>query len=93
MNPPLVGALNYEQAATYLGISAGTLRNWISLGKGPRSVKLETARRFRLIDLENYLACRVQDYAPEPAPVRRGRPTKVEQIRRRQARERERNAA
>ena len=93
MNPPLIAALNYEQAATYLGISAGTLRNWICSGKGPRSVKLESARRFRLVDLDNYLACRVQDNTPAPTPPRRGRPTKAVQIQRREARERERRLA
>lgn len=66
----------YEAAAAYLAIAAGTLRNLVSKGKGPASIKIGRARRFRVDDLDAWLAAhRDETQAPRRRP---GRPRKGE---------------
>lgn len=86
--------LTYAEAARYLSIAPGTLRNLICSGDGPRSVTVgKAARRFRQTDLDAYLDSRVVDTSkpsdpPEPVEAarrKRGRPTKAEQARRRRS--------
>jgi excisionase family DNA binding protein len=46
-------------AAKYLGLSPATLETMRSKGRGPKFVKLGTAVRYRLSDLDEYLSARV----------------------------------
>ena len=79
------GALTYVQAAAYLSIAPGTLRNLVSEERGPISVKIGRSRRFRPADLEAFLASKVVGLpAPALKQTRPGRPTKAEQVARRQ---------
>ncbi len=45
-----------KQAARYLGLSPNTLEAWRSRGGGPRFVKYPRAVRYRVADLEAYMA-------------------------------------
>ncbi|RCS69482.1 hypothetical protein CIK73_06050 [Brachybacterium alimentarium] len=48
--------LTRHEAADVLGLAAGTLANWHSAGKGPRSVVVGVrTRRYRLSDLTSYM--------------------------------------
>ena len=49
------GLMRYQEAADYLGIAKGTLANWVSLGIGPRSVKIGSMRLFRQEDLDLFI--------------------------------------
>ena len=46
--------LNYEGAATYLGVAVGTLRNWVSAGYIP-FVRRGGVVRFHRDDLDDWL--------------------------------------
>ncbi|HEV7414879.1 MAG TPA: helix-turn-helix domain-containing protein [Tianweitania sediminis] len=48
--------LNTKRAAHYLGLSASLLEKWRTRGEGPRFIKLGRAIRYRLSDLEAFLA-------------------------------------
>ncbi len=55
-------ALNEQQAARYLGVSAGTLRLWRSEGKGPRHFKAgEKLVRYRKSDLDSWIEARLSE--------------------------------
>jgi len=75
-------ALRYPEAAAYIGICVGTLRNWVSEGKGPISVILgKRGRRFRVSDLDAFLSSHLVSLNTETVqlqPRRRGRPAKSE---------------
>ncbi len=75
-------ALRYPEAADYIGISTGTLRNWVSEGKGPISVVLgKRGRRFRISDLDAFLSSHLvsrDSVTDQLQPRRRGRPAKAE---------------
>jgi excisionase family DNA binding protein len=49
------GLLAGEDAATYLGISAGTLRNWVSMRR-IEYVKVGRLTRFSVAALDRYIA-------------------------------------
>ena len=44
-----------------LGVEAKTLANWRCLGKGPRSIKVGRLVRYRIADVERWLASREQE--------------------------------
>ncbi len=52
--------VSLSEAARYLGINPRTLTRWSANGRFPQPLKLGTAKRprlrFRLTDIENYLA-------------------------------------
>lgn len=48
--------LNESKAADYLGISPKTLSGWRWSGKGPSYRKLESAVRYAITDLDEFLA-------------------------------------
>ena len=48
--------LTTEDAARYLGLSKSTLNKWRVYGLGPTFIKLGRAVRYRLEDLDQYLA-------------------------------------
>ncbi len=74
--------MNYAQAAAYLGLpTAGALRTMVYRRRGPPSVSYGIRdRRFRVVDLDRWLAGKAAAAVPaEPPPRRRpGRPTKAE---------------
>ena len=51
--------LDTDDAARHLGLAANTLEKMRVAGTGPRFCKLCRAVRYRVVDLENYLAARV----------------------------------
>jgi predicted DNA-binding transcriptional regulator AlpA len=82
--------LNYAAAAAYLGLpSANALRQMVCRGQAPPSIKFgKRARRFRVVDIDEWLAAKAeanQEQKPPPPPRRRGRPTKAEAMARRWA--------
>lgn len=48
--------LTVQQAAEYLGLAVSTLNKWRCLGGGPVFLKMGRAVRYRIEDLESYLA-------------------------------------
>ncbi|WP_415489428.1 helix-turn-helix transcriptional regulator [Acetobacter sp.] len=68
--------LTYVQAAEYLGISPGRLRNLKWMGRGPRSVTYGTRDvRFRIADLDAWLDQKAGiQSALQPARKRAPRP-------------------
>lgn len=48
--------LSVEEAAELLGVSPLTLRMWKYKKKGPKSVKVGNRIKFRLSDLDTYVA-------------------------------------
>ena len=46
------GVLTEEQAAQYLGLAPGTLRNWRVMGRGPQYVRLGRRVGYRVEDLQ-----------------------------------------
>lgn len=48
--------LNEAQAANYLNVSVRTLQQWRMSGRGPLFTKLSRAVRYRVADLEAYVA-------------------------------------
>lgn len=63
----LSGTLSPKEAADYLGYAPQTLAGWRFQGRGPRYLKLGGGKRgkirYRLEDLDNYLAECVTDPA------------------------------
>ena len=51
--------LNTRDAAQYLGVKAGTMEVWRSLGKGPRCVKLGSRVVYEILDLDAFAASRI----------------------------------
>jgi excisionase family DNA binding protein len=47
--------LNVDQVAEWLGISTGTLRYWRHVHRGPRSLSVGGAVRYRASDVEEWL--------------------------------------
>lgn len=43
--------LTTRQAAEYLSLQPQTLRDWRANGRGPKSIKVEGAVRYRAVDL------------------------------------------
>ncbi|MBB2158343.1 helix-turn-helix domain-containing protein [Gluconacetobacter diazotrophicus] len=73
----LPAVMDSKQAAEYLGVSYGRLRNLLWLGLGPKSFSFgKRDRRFRVSDLDAFIAAKVGDRAPggmPPTPtVKRG---------------------
>jgi excisionase family DNA binding protein len=54
LTPRLRGVITLPEAAVYLGIGEGTLRNWVSM-KRVAYVKVGSKTHFRLADLDAYL--------------------------------------
>ena len=48
--------LSREKAANYLGVHYATLTRWASTGTGPAYIKVGTRVRYRVADLDAYLA-------------------------------------
>ena len=48
--------LTRKEAAKYLRLAEGTLGNWNCEGKGPRSIKIGRAVRYRFADIEAFIA-------------------------------------
>lgn len=48
--------LNTQQAARYTGLSKFTLECWRSRGSGPRFIKYTRAVRYRVSDLDAFMA-------------------------------------
>ncbi|MFS3136170.1 helix-turn-helix transcriptional regulator [Gluconacetobacter sacchari] len=68
----LPAVMDSKQAAEYLGVSYGRLRNLLWLGLGPKSFSFgKRDRRFRVSDLDAFIAAKVGDVAPA-AVVQRG---------------------
>lgn len=81
--PPAV--LNYRQASVYLGLpSVDALRMMVYRRSAPPSISFgKRDRRFRVSDVDQWLANKAKTATPEVArepepPRRRGRPTKAE---------------
>ena len=56
----LPAVMDTRQAAQYLGVSYGRLRNLLWLGKGPKSFNYgKRDRRFRVSDLDAFIAVKV----------------------------------
>lgn len=72
--------LSVDAAAHIIGISAKTVRNWLSAGRFPvKTVKVGDRRLVVAADLDRFLAeltGSTTTHAAEPAPRRRGRPRK-----------------
>lgn len=51
--------LEVQEAAEYLGLSVSTLNKWRCYGEGPKFVKLGRAIRYRMSDLDEYIALRM----------------------------------
>lgn len=47
--------LSVHEVAAWLGISANTLRQWRHVHRGPRSLSVGTAVRYRRRDIEEWL--------------------------------------
>jgi len=54
--------LTEDQAARRLAVSRYTLRNWRSQGGGPTYVQLGRAIRYRVSDLDAYVASRTREW-------------------------------
>lgn len=58
--------LNESEAAQFLGMAAGTLRNWRHLGTGPEFERVRRSVRYRLQALEAWVT---RDHGSSLAPV------------------------
>jgi predicted DNA-binding transcriptional regulator AlpA len=65
--------LNEKEAALFIGCSAGLLRKWRSAGQGPCVIRLGRLIRYRLSELEEFLAAHQQ----EPRRLARGAGSEV----------------
>ncbi|MFT8420088.1 MAG: helix-turn-helix domain-containing protein [Gluconacetobacter sp.] len=75
VNKRLPAVMDTKEAAEYMGISYGRLRNLIWMGLGPRSFSYgKRDRRFRVSDIDDYIAAKVGDVPVVARP--RGRPRK-----------------
>jgi len=80
-NRRLPAVMDSKQAAQYLGVSYGRLRNLLWRGHGPKSFSYgKRDRRFRVSDLDDFINKKVIANNPEKSapPVKRprGRPRK-----------------
>jgi predicted DNA-binding transcriptional regulator AlpA len=57
----LAGVLDEREAAQYLGLAPGTLRNWRTAGRGPRHVRLGRRVGYRVEDLQAWTEERLID--------------------------------
>lgn len=53
-------------AAELLSVSVRTLQNWRQIGKGPAYIKVGRSVRYRVADLELFLAAGVRNGAERP---------------------------
>jgi predicted DNA-binding transcriptional regulator AlpA len=53
--------LSAADLSELLGVEAKTLANWRCQGKGPRSIKVGRLVRYRMSDVEQWLASREQE--------------------------------
>lgn len=60
--------LTPAEAASYLCLAVGTLANWRWRGEGPTYVRYGHRVRYRLRDLDAWMADQVHDKAPDPPP-------------------------
>lgn len=51
-----VTVMTVQQAAEYLGLAVSTLNKWRCHGGGPVFIKMGRAVRYRVMDLENFIA-------------------------------------
>ena len=71
--PPLSqGLLDTEAAAKYLGVAEKTLRNWRAELRGPSYVKFGAAVKYRVRDLDQFIAKHVITPAREDGRERAG---------------------
>jgi excisionase family DNA binding protein len=63
-DPGRRGLLSVAEAATYLGVSAGTLRNWVSMRR-IEFVKVGRLTRFSIAALDRYIAAHTVQAAAE----------------------------
>lgn len=56
--------LTRGEAAQWLRVDAGTLRNWASTGRGPRFSRLIGRVVYRRTDLEEFVAARLVETDP-----------------------------
>jgi predicted DNA-binding transcriptional regulator AlpA len=61
--------LSEGEVAAICGLTASAIRRWRLLGKGPRYIKVGSAVRYRLEDVNNWLETRPS--GGEPAPEAR----------------------
>lgn len=47
--------LNYYQVAFWLNVSESKLKKDVRMGRGPKSLKLGSLRRFRVVDVEQFV--------------------------------------
>ncbi|PCF95138.1 helix-turn-helix domain-containing protein [Vreelandella nigrificans] len=67
-NPNLL--LTTNEAAPYLGVSPRTLETWRSTGRhGVRYIKVGSRVRYRLRDLDEWLASRMQEHTGQSGEV------------------------
>jgi len=62
--------LTQREAATLLRLSERTLERWRVAGDGPKKVRLGRSIRYRLADIEAYIAARVVGSTSEGRAVR-----------------------
>jgi excisionase family DNA binding protein len=55
MSQPHEPLANIEDVATYVGVSLGTVNQWLYKGVAPKSYKVGKHRRFRWSDVEAWL--------------------------------------
>lgn len=63
-------AVDVRGASQYTGFPVATLNGWRTKGGGPPFVKINRSVRYRLVDLENWLADRVVNSTAEVAAQR-----------------------
>jgi predicted DNA-binding transcriptional regulator AlpA len=69
-NNALDTLLNEHQVARHLNISVGTIRRYRLLNRGPKYLKLNAAVRYKVSDLEAWLASRpVGGSVTQPDPA------------------------
>jgi hypothetical protein len=84
----LPAVVDLRTAARETGFAEQTIRNSLHKGKCPfRGYKDGNRWKFRLQDLANYIdsRCVDEEYGGKRGPVKLGRPSKKEQVERRQA--------
>jgi excisionase family DNA binding protein len=64
--------LTEQQAAKYMAVSVAALRKWRVQGRGPTFHKLGTLVRYRIDDIEAWLASRPQGGEPVSATEQAG---------------------
>lgn len=52
-----------REAAEFLGVSYGTLRNWRVVSRGPQSVVVGGRPKFRYVDLERWVRANTEEQA------------------------------